>query len=401
MDKSEVISSEERLLAGVYQRIPLVASRGRGAVIYDENGKEYVDCMGGYGVAIVGHCNPKVQEAVRAQVEELITCHGSLYNKVRADFAQKLVSLSPKGLEKVYLANSGAEAVECSLKLARKFTGKRRFVAMMGSYHGKTMGALSTTWTQRYREPFQPLIPEVEFTPFGDLQKASEMIDEETAGVILEPIQGESGVHLPPDDFLRGLREVCDRKSALLIFDEVQTGLGRTGRMWASEHWSVNPDIMCLAKGIGGGLPLAATVAKGDIMSSLKLGDHTSTFGGNPLACAAGLATLDFIVESKLPDKAQRQGELFLAGLKALAGKYRSVREARGLGLMLALELRFDIRDLLLEAVNRGLILLYSGRNTIRLLPPLVITEEQVHLALNILGDLVSKLDASKFTPSS
>ena len=235
------------------------------------------------------------------------------------------------------------------------------------------------------------------FSSYGDIDKISEVIDNDTAAIIIEPIQGESGIHLPSKEFLPALREKCDSKGTLLICDEIQSGLGRTGKMWASEHWNVKPDIMCISKGIGGGIPLGATIARGDIMDSLKVGDHTSTFGGNPLACKCGTATIDYIINEKLVDKSYKLGKKFLAGLKELEEKYKSVREARGLGLMLGLEMRFEIKEIILESIKQGVIILYSGRNIIRLLPPLVINEEQINTTLEVLDQLILKTESDRF----
>lgn len=352
--------------------------------------------MGGYGVAIVGHCNPYVVDAIKDQIKKLITCHASIYNDTRADLLEKIIKVSPKGLEEVYLSNSGAESVECALKLARKYSKRPGVIAMTRSYHGKTLGALSTTWNKKYRSAFEPLIPEIKFTPFGDAEKVREAITEKTGAIIVEPIQGEGGVNVPPHGFLKELREICYDKDLLLIFDEIQTGFGRTGKMWACEHWKVIPDIMCLAKGIGGGLPLGATLAKQEVMSAFNVGDHTSTFGGNPLSCAAACATIDYILENKLVERAVELGSVFKEGLENLQKKHQIVREVRGLGLMLGMELRFDIRDILIGGVEKGLIMLYSGRNILRFLPPLVISRNQIHKATEILDLLISKEEESR-----
>jgi len=268
---------------------------------------------------------------------------------------------------------------------------------MKGGFHGKTYGSLSATWNKKYRDPFVPLVPGFEFAEYGDLSSLEEMVTNETAAVIAEPIQGESGIVVPPRDYFRGVREVCDRAGALLVLDEIQSGLGRTGRMWASEHWGVVPDIMTIAKGIGGGVPLGAVIARGDVISSLLKGEHTSTFAGNPLACAAGAAALDFIRENDMPGQAARKGLILGEGLNEIARSHRLVREVRGLGLMLAVELRVDIQKLLGQALSEGLILAYSGRNTIRLLPPIVTTDEQLSQSLAILERAVRREEESHF----
>ncbi len=399
MDERKIKEIEDRHFAPVYERLPIVIVKGQGATLWDVNGKEYIDCMGGYGVAIVGHCNKKVIEAINEQSKRLIICHGSLYNDVRANLLEKMAKISPKGLDDVYLSNSGAEAVECALKLARRYSGKPGVIAMTRGYHGKTLGALSATWNQKYRSPFLPLLSDVKFAPFGDAEKVREAVTEKTGAIIVEPIQGESGIYVTPDGFLEEIREICDEKNIVLIFDEIQTGFGRTGKMWACEHWNVMPDVMCLAKGIAGGLPLGATLAKKEIMSSFKTGDHTSTFGGNPLSCAAACATIDYIIEENLVERAANLGSIFKERLENIKANHRIVRDVRGLGLMLGMELRFDIKNILMNGIEKGLIMLYSGKNILRFLPPLVISEMQIHRAMDILESLVSEDEKLKIEP--
>lgn len=386
-----MVSEEDKYLANVYQRFPIALAKGKGAKVWDNNGREYIDCMGGYGVALVGHCNDKVVRAIKDQAEKLITCHSSCYNDARLAFLQKLISIAPKGLSKVYLSNSGAEATEAALKIARKYTKKHGIVAMVGSFHGKTMGALSITYAQKYRDAFAPLLEGMKFVPFGDASKLQDAMDDTTGAVIVEPVQGESGIHVAPDGYLQKVREICDSRGIALIFDEIQSGLGRTGKLWAGEHWNVVPDIMCLAKGIAGGVPMGATLAKQEIMDALKLGEHSSTFGGNPLACAAGLAALECIVDDGLVNNANSVGKYFKEGLLALKDKHKIIREVRGLGLMLAAELRFEVKDVLLDGIKEGLLMLYSGKNIIRLLPPLVIDEHTISNALSIMDKVLSK----------
>ena len=387
---------EDAYLARVYQKFPISIVRGKGALVYDANGKEYIDFMSGYGVSLVGHCHPKVVEAIQRQSQLLITCHGSFYNDKRAELLEKLVKITPKELDKVFLCNSGAESVECALKAAVKYTGRSQIISTVKGFHGKTLGALSATWNPKYRNHFKSLISEnFKFMPFGKLEKAEETITEETAAVIVEPVQGEGGVHVAPPGYLRGLREICDDRGVVLIFDEVQTGFGRTGRMWASEHWNVTPDIMCVAKALGGGLPIGATIAKAEIMDSLKTGEHSSTFGGNPLACAAACATIDVILEENLPERAQSLGKRFKRILEKMVDEFRVLREVRGLGLMIGLESRLFVHNVLMKALEDGLILLYSGRNVIRFLPPLVIEMNQLERAAEILKGIFAEEDKS------
>jgi len=385
------VSEEDKYLANVYQRFPITVVRGKGVKVWDANGREYIDCMGGYGVALVGHCNDKVIRAIKEQADKLITCHSSLYNDARLAFLQKLLSVAPRGLTKAYLCNSGAEAAESAIKIARKYTKKHGIIAMVGSFHGKTIGALSVTYARKYREAFMPLLEGVKFVPFGDAAKLQEAVDDTIGAIIVEPIQGESGIHIAPNGYLQKMREICDNKGIVLIFDEIQSGLGRTGKLWAGEHWNVIPDIMCLAKGIAGGVPMGAALAKPEMMNALKLGEHSSTFGGNPLACAAGIAALECIVDDGLVNNASKVGRYFKEGLLALKDKHKIIREVRGLGLMLAAELRFEVKDVLFDGIKEGLLMLYSGKNIIRLLPPLVIDEHSVSNALAIMDKVLSK----------
>jgi len=401
MNEKEIVSIEEKLMANVYAKRPIVITKGRGALLWDINGKEYIDCTGSYGVCIVGHSHPRVVEAVRRQAETLISCHGSFYNNIRSELLQKILQIAPKGLNKVFLGNSGAESVECALKLARKFSGKPEVIAMMGAFHGKTMGALSATWNKKYRKSFEPLVPGFKHVPPYDLQKAREAITGKTAAIITEPIQGEGGVKIPPNGFLQGLREICDEKGILLIFDEVQTGFGRTGKIFAGEHWGVVPDIICLAKSVAGGLPMGVTIAKEDVMSSLKVGEHTSTFGGSPLVCAAACAAIDVMVEEKLPERAATLGRYSKERLEDLQTRYKIIREVRGLGLMIGVELRFDVLNIILKSMDKGVLILDAGRNVLRFLPPLVIKREHIDRVITVLDTILEEEEHERLRSSS
>ena len=382
--------NEDQYLGNLYQRFPVTIEKALGSHVWDTDNNEYIDCMGGYGVALVGHRNERVVNAIKSQIEKVITVHSSFYNKTREEFLQTLIGIAPAGLSQVHLNNSGAESVEAGIKFARKFTGRKGMVAMKGSYHGKSMGALSLTFSPKYRESFQPLLEKVTFSPYGDIDALQTAVDKDTAFVILEPIQGESGIHVPPDGFLQDVRKICDENGSLLVFDEIQSGLGRTGRMWASEHWETTPDIMCLAKGIAGGVPMGVTLVRPDILSVMKKGEHSSTFGGNPLACAAGTATLQALTQDGLVENAKNMGEKFLRGLNDLKSRHKIIREIRGKGLMIGVELKFEVKDILMEGIKKGLLLLYSGRNILRLLPPLVISDEDVTKSLQILDELLT-----------
>ena len=383
--------SEDQFMGNLYQRFPVTVEKGKGSHVWDVDGKEYIDCMGGYGVALVGHQNERVVKAIKEQVDKIITVHSSLYNKTREEFLKILIGLAPKNLTQVHLNNSGAEAIEAAIKFARKFTGKKGMVAMKGSYHGKTFGALSLTFHPKYRKAFQPLVEKVSFASFGDIESLRSVIDDDTAFVILEPIQGESGIIVAPDGFLQDVRKLCDEKGILLIFDEIQAGLGRTGRLWACDHWNTAPDIMCLAKGIAGGVPMGATLVRADILALINKGEHSSTFGGNPLSCAAGIAALKALTEDGLVENSEKMGKIFREGLERLKEKHPIIREIRGKGLMIGVELKFDVRDILMNLIKDGILMLYSGRNILRILPPLVISEEDITKVLQSLDSVLSE----------
>ena len=381
--------NEDHYLANLYQRFPVNITRGKNATVWDTSDKEYIDCMAGYGVALVGHCNTRVVQAIKNQVEKLIVCHMTLYNECRLRFLQKLVDIAPEGLSKVFFSNSGAEAVEAALKFSRRYTGKPGVISMNGAYHGKTFGALSVTHSEKYRKFFMPLLEGVKFVPYANAQKIEEAIDKNIGTIIIEPIQGETGVIMPPEGSIEHIRQICDEHGLILIFDEIQSGLGRTGKVWAGQNWNTVPDIMCLAKGIAGGIPMGLTLAKPKIIEAMKIGEHSSTFAGNPLACAAGLGTLEALTEDGLIENAAKMGKYFKDGLLMLKDKHKLVREVRGLGLMLAIELRFEVKDILFDGIRNGLLMLYSGRNIIRLLPPLVMDESTISSALEIIDQLL------------
>ena len=388
--------TEDNYLGNLYQRFPVTIEKGQGSHVWDMNNKEYIDCMGGYGVALVGHRNERVVNAIKAQIGKILTVHSSFYNKTREEFLENLIKVAPKGLSQVHLNNSGAESVEAAIKFARKFSGKKGMVAMKGSYHGKSMGALSLTFNPKYRESFQPLVEKVSFSSYGNIDELRATVDKDTAFVILEPIQGESGIHVPPDSFLHDVRKLCDENKILLIFDEIQSGLGRTGSMWAADHWKTVPDVMCIAKGIAGGVPMGVTLVRPDILSVMKKGEHSSTFGGNPLSCAAGTATIQALTQDGLIENAKNMGQKFQQGLNELKSRHKIIREVRGKGLMIGVELKFEVKDILMEGIKNGLLLLYSGRNILRFLPPLVISEDDITKTLKILDILLTNEEARR-----
>jgi LysW-gamma-L-lysine/LysW-L-ornithine aminotransferase len=387
---SSTLNDEDRYLAALYQRFPVNIAKGKGIKVWDTAGKEYIDCMGGYGVALVGHCNDRVVNALKKQADILITAHMSTYNDTRLRFMEKIASVAPPSLNKIFFANSGAESVEAALKFARKYSGRHGVIAMNGGYHGKTFGALSVTYSEKYRKSFMPLLDGVKFVPYSDPSLLEAVIDDTIGSVILEPIQGETGIIVPPDDFLPKIREICDRRNLVLIFDEIQSGLGRTGKMWAGQNWNTTPDIMCLAKGIAGGIPMGLVLAKPEIMDAMKLGEHSSTFGGSPIACAAGTATIEALTNDKLIENASKMGVHFKEGLTRLQEKHKIVRQVRGIGMMLGVELRFDVKEVLFDGIRHGLLILYSGRNILRLLPPLVMDETTVSRVVDIIDIILT-----------
>jgi acetylornithine/LysW-gamma-L-lysine aminotransferase len=378
----------ERLhTSGVYPKRDLEIVRGSGAHVWDANGREYIDCVAGQGVVLVGHCNPAVVEAIRAQAERLISCPEVFYNDQRARALALLVEEAPQGLTRVFLCNSGTEAFEAALKFARLATGRVGFVAAMRGFHGRTFGALSATWESKYRDPFLPLVPGFQHVPFDDLDRMSAAVSSETAAVLLEVVQGEGGVRPSSPGYLAGVREICDQHGALLIVDEIQTGCGRTGRMWACQHDGVIPDLMCVGKGIAGGVPMGA-VLFGSRIPELPQGAHGSTFGGNPLAAAAAVATLRYIREHDLPRRAAQLGEWLLGCLREIPS--RRVREVRGLGLMVGIELKEKVKPHLLALQEQGVLALPATSTVLRLLPPLVIEQADLERVVHAIDATLS-----------
>lgn len=362
----------------VYLKRDLVLVRGKDARLWDDSGKEYIDCMAGQGVANIGHCNQSVVDAVTSQVQELINCTGSFYNNKRAQLMEKLISITPPNLKKVFLCNSGTESVEAALKFARISTGKTEFICAMRSFHGRTMGALSATYNPKYREDFKPLVPGFHFVPFNNFSKLSESINENTAAVLLEIVQGEGGVNIGEPEYFHQVQKLCRQKGILLIIDEVQTGFCRTGRMLAIEHFGLEPDILCLAKSMAGGFPIGATVCS-DLLN-IAPGIHGSTFGGNPLACAAGLAAIDFMVRENLARQAEEKGEYFASRFKNYS--LSQVRDFRQIGLLIGIELKRKSYPVILELQERGILVLPAGSTVIRLLPPLTISYQDLDIVL-------------------
>lgn len=361
--------------SGVYAKHDLTIVRGEGALLFDDRGNEYVDCVGGQGTANLGHAHPAIVEAISAQARTLISCPEMFYNDSRAKLLSRLFSIAPQGLERAFLCNSGTEAVEAALKFARYSTQRVEIVAAMRGFHGRTMGALSATWNKKYRQPFAPLLDGFIHVPYNDLPRLEAIIGENTAAVLLEVVQGEGGVHTGSAEYLQGAQEICRARGALLIIDEVQTGFGRTGKMLAIEHHGLQPDMLALAKSMGGGLPIGA-VLFGETVGPLSPGIHGSTFGGNPLSAAAASAALDVLVQEHLPQRAAKLGEYLLARLQEIESPL--IREVRGVGLMVGIELKHKVTPYLAALTQQGVLALSAGLTVIRLLPPLVIRRAQL-----------------------
>ncbi len=363
----------------------LVAVRGKGALLYDEAGTEYIDCVGGIGVASLGHAHPKIVSAIQNQAASLITCPHILYNDVRSKMLEKLVSITPASLTRAFLCNSGSEAVEAALKFARLHTGRTNFVTAMRGFHGRTMGAVSATFTKKYRESFEPLIPGFSYVPLNKIDRLDAAIDENTAAVMLELVQGEGGVNLIQADYIAAARKLCSERGALLIIDEIQTGFCRTGKMFACEHFDLQPDMMTLAKALGGGVPIGATMISAEI--NIEPGLHGSTFGGNPLACAAALVAMETYESENLAQRASEMGAYFESRL--MAKPLSQVRAVRRLGLMIGIEIKHKVQGVLAALLERHIIALPAGPNVIRLLPPLVIEKEQIDRVIDVLQELL------------
>ncbi|HEV3165141.1 MAG TPA: acetyl ornithine aminotransferase family protein [Isosphaeraceae bacterium] len=406
------LARDAKVMSPSYTRMyPLVVKRARGAMMEDLDGNRFLDFTAGIAVTAAGHCHPKVVAAIRKQAGQLIHMSGTdFYYRPQVRLAERLTAVAPgAGPKRVLFTNSGAEAIEAALKLARHHTGRLRALAFLNAFHGRTYGAMSLSGSKPVqRRGFAPMVPEILHARYGDLESVHSLLrttcpPEELAAIFVEPIQGEGGYIVPPPEFLPGLRAICDTHGVLLVLDEVQTGMGRTGKLFASEHWDVAGDIVCLAKGIANGLPLGAILAKVDVMD-WPSGSHASTFGGNPVACAAAIATLD-LIESRYRANAVLRGAQLKEGLAALAKHHPIVYDVRGLGLMIGMEIRTEgkpdhaLRDHIIHAAfERGLLLLPCGPSTVRFCPPLCLTSRQVEVGLVILDAAMTAAEGGQPT---
>ena len=377
-DKTDIKNREAAAIVQTYSRQDVLLVRGSGAHVWDSDGREYLDFVAGIAVNSVGHCHPKVVGAVKAQAERLIHTSNLYYTENQVLLAEELKGLTD--MDKAYFCNSGAESVEAALKLTRRAKGRSKIVAAERAFHGRTLGALGTTYKSAYREPFRPL-SEAAFVPYNDVEALKAAATSDTGAVILEPVQGEAGVYVAESDYLRAAREICDDRNALLIFDEVQTGFGRTGEWFGKDHFAVKPDIMTLAKAMAGGLPMGAMLAAGEAAEVLTKGDHGSTFAGGPVVCAAALAVIDVIREEKLVARSRENGAYLKSELAKLGP-----REVRGLGLMVGIDLDADCKSLVEKALAQGVLINSTGEHTLRLIPPLVVDKKEIDQVVSVIG---------------
>lgn len=401
LDAASIDSYRDRFARHLSQTVPgrkeFVVARAHGCTLTAADGRDYLDMTSGIAVANVGHTHPDVVAAITDQAARYahVNVYGRFVIPEQVELVERITSVTAPGLDVAYLTSSGAESTEGALKLARKYTGRPKFVAFERSYHGRTLGALSVSWREEWRRPFEPLLPEVEFVPFGDLDAAAAAIDERTAAVIVEPIQGEGGIRVPDDDFLPGLRALADRSGALLIVDEVQGGMGRSGMWFSHQHWDVVPDIITMAKAVGGGLPLGAIVSTEEIFATFVDPplSHLTTMGGNPVSCAAGIAAFDVMVRDGLVEASARRGEHLRARLREVQAEHPDrVVDVRGRGLWCAFEVAGDGNAVARALQERGVLVgsVLNSAGTVRVTPPLVVSEAEIDLFAATLRDVVA-----------
>jgi acetylornithine/LysW-gamma-L-lysine aminotransferase len=384
-----ITTIEDAHTSGAYPKRPLALVRGSGCTVWDDAGNSYIDATSGQGVALLGHSHPAVAAAIARQAETLITCPEIFYNDRRSELYTLLSDLTPGDLNRFFLCNSGAEAIEGALKIASLLTNRSGIVAAMRGFHGRTLGALALTWNPKYREPFQSwTMDTVKHVPFNDLSAAQTAVNETTAAVVVEVVQGEGGVYPIDFEYLRALRQLCDERGALLVIDEIQAGLGRTGRWFGFQHADILPDIIALGKGLAGGLPMGAVCWR-ESLGTIPASSHGSTFGGNPLACAAAIASLTALRDENLPERAAETGAWLLDELRAL--NHSQVREVRGLGLIVGLELRGRVTPALKRLQEHGVLALPAGLNVLRLLPPLIITREELRRVIDAVNEALNE----------
>ncbi len=389
MNTEEIIALDKEYVMQTYGRQPLALKEGKGAVVWDVEGRPYIDCVAGIAVNNVGHAHPNVAEAISKQAHKLIHTSNIYYTEEQVRLAELLVKVSPH--QKAFFCNSGAEANEGAIKLARKYTGKGEIIAMENSFHGRTITTITATGQHKYKKNFGPLTPGFKHVPYGDVEAVREAITDKTAAVLVEPIQGEGGIIIPPEGYLEELKKVCHENDVLLIFDEVQTGFGRTGEMFASQTFKVAPDITTLAKAIAGGFPMGAVLASEEVGNAFEPGDHAATFGGGPLACAAALASIQTIQDEGLLAQSRSRGECFKTQLKDLFQEYGMVEDVRGRGMMLGMEMGMPCASMVDEMRQQGVLVNCTAGNVLRFVPPLVITTEQINEVTDSLDEVLRR----------
>lgn len=397
MDTRRFFEESSHYVMDTYYRMPVVLRKGRGVKVWSTNGKEYLDFVAGIAVNVLGHCHPKVVVAIQKQAQRLIHVSNLYYNEPQVKLAKLLVENS--FADKVFFCNSGAEANEGAIKLARKYAKENlkadRFeiITAFNSFHGRTLATLTATGQERFQKGFEPLVPGFRYVEFNNLKDLESAINERTCAVMLEPIQGEGGIRLPSPEYLKGVREICDSHGILLILDEVQTGMGRTGRLFAYEHYGIKPDIMTLAKGLGNGVPIGAVLATDKVASAFKPGSHASTFGGNPLCSAAAIATIETILEDGfILDNCIRMGDYLLKGLREIKEEYSSfILDVRGKGLMIGMEMSLECSEIVKDCLERGLIINCTAGNVLRFTPPIIVQKKDIDNMLNILDDVLRR----------
>ncbi len=379
----DVLESYSKFIAKTYRRTPVVFSRGKGVYLWDVQGKRYVDFVAGIAVCILGHSHPAVIRAVNRQVKKLVHVSNLYYIKEQAELARLLARICPRGIQKFFFCNSGTEAVEAALKLAVKHSGKGKIIAMQGSFHGRTAASLSVTWNPSYRGPFRDLlVKKIQFAKFNDPDSLEKKLKKGATAVIMEPIQAEGGVNVPSEDFLPTVRKMCEEYGVLLILDEIQTGMGRTGKWFACQHWNVDPDEITIAKGLAGGFPIGCLGAKKKVMDSFSPGDHASTFGGNPFVCSVATEVIKTVERMRLPQRAGKMGAFFKKRLQELAERFPSIiKDVRGMGLLLGVEIWDDktASTIVEECFKRGYLINCTRGNVLRFVPPLIIEEKHIN----------------------
>lgn len=386
MNDNEIFAIESKHSSGTYTKQPLVIVRGQGASLFTADGTEYLDCSSGHGVANLGHAHPKIAEALYKQASTLVTLFETFPNDQRAMLMEKITSLVD-GLDRVFFCNSGTEAVEAALKFARLSTGRKNVIAAMRAFHGRTYGSLSATFNKKYREGFEPLVPGFSHVPYNNIEALDKAVTDETAAVILEVVQGEGGVYPANQEYIQEARRICDERGALFIVDEIQTGFGRTGKMFAIQHFGVTPDLLTCAKSLAGGVPMGAVLI-GKKVQNLTPGVHASTFGGNPLSCAAANMALTIMEDEDLPGQAKAKGNYLIAKLKKIESS--NIREVRGLGLMIGIEMKQKVAPYIKILQEKKIIVLNAGMTVIRLLPPLVISYEQIDHLVDVMAEVLN-----------